>query len=252
MKTAILITARLKSSRLPKKALRPIVGRPLISHLIDRLRLSERADAIVMCTSTVSEDDPLERLAHDEGVACFRGDPVDVLVRLRDAAQTFDCERVFVCTADNPFVDPVHLDALVDFLVAQRCDYACTKGLPWGAFGWAVTTRALAAACEIKNTRDTEVWGGYFTETGRFQHGVLAADAEVRWPELRLTVDTPEDYELASRICEALYEPGKVFTLTDIVQLCRSSPELVAINAHICQKAPAPIRVKDDALAGTR
>jgi spore coat polysaccharide biosynthesis protein SpsF len=71
----------------------------------------------------------------------------------------------------------------------------------------------------------------------------MPVDPEVNWPQLRLTVDTPEDFELITRIFDELYTPGLVFSLEDIVELCRCKPELVAINAGIEQKPAKPIKI---------
>jgi len=242
--TAILITARLKSTRLPRKVMRPIHGRPMIAHMVERLRLARGPERIILCTSPVAQDDPLAEFAAAEGIACFRGDPDDVLQRLTDAAQRYGVDTVVNCTADNPFVDPVYLDRLVDFLHAYDYDYADTDGLAWGLFGWAMTREAMLRACRIKAERDTEVWGPYFTETGLFSWGTLVVDdPRIRWPDLRLTVDTPEDFELVTRIFDELYVPGEVFPLEAIMDLCRTRPDLVAINAAVRQKKPIPIRV---------
>lgn len=79
MSVLILITARLKSTRLPKKAIKLIKGRSLICHLIDRLKMAEKVDGIVLCTSPMVQDDPLAEIATQEKIDCFRGDPDDVL-----------------------------------------------------------------------------------------------------------------------------------------------------------------------------
>lgn len=245
MKTVILITARLKSTRLPKKVLKPIAGQPMFGHLIDRLKLSHRAAQIVLITSPLAQDDPLAEFAEQEGIGCYRGDPEDVLLRMTRAAEAFGADTVVSCTGDNPFVDPDYIDQLVDFHLSQGHDFTNTEGLPWGCFAYALSYPALVKACEIKTERDTEVWGGYFTQTGLFNWGTLSVtDPSVRWPELRLTVDTPEDFELVSRIFKELYRPGEVFPLSAIVALCRNRPDLVAINAAVRQKPGIPIKLK--------
>ena len=247
MNTAILITARLKSTRLPMKVIKPILGRPMICHMLDRLKLAQRPHKIIICTSTVAQDDPLEEIAAHESVCCFRGHPDDVLLRLTHAADQFGVDAVISCTADNPFVDPVYIDRLTDFHLEHGYDYGKSEGLPHGTYAYALSYQAMVRACEIKAETDTEVWGGYFTETGRFSWGVMQVDdPSVRWPELRLTVDTPEDFELVIRIFDELYKPGEVFPLRAIVDLCRRRPDLVAINKHIQQKPARPIRVKPE------
>lgn len=244
MKTAILITARLKSARLPKKVIRPVHGRPMIVHMLDRLKLAERPTEIIICTSPLSQDEPLVKIAQQEGVQYYRGDPDDVLLRLTNAAAEFGVDTVISCTADNPFVDPEYIDRLIDFHLKHGYEYSKSEGLPFGAFAYALSYRAMVRACEIKAETDTEVWGGYFTETGQFSWGVMQVDdPSVRWPELRLTVDTPQDFELVTRIVDELYKPGQVFSLAEIVALCRRRPDLVAVNAGVKQKPGRGIRV---------
>ncbi|MBN1887077.1 MAG: glycosyltransferase family protein [Thermoflexales bacterium] len=245
MKSAILITARLKSTRLPMKVIKPIQGRPMIGHMLDRLKLARRPSEIIICTSPLTQDDPLVEIAHQEGVQCYRGDPDDVLLRLTKAAEQFGVDVVISCTADNPFVDPESIDRLVDYHLEQGFDFTRMEGLPFGTFSYAISYPAMVKACELKAEKDTEVWGGYFTETGQFKWGVMPLDdPALRWPKLRLTVDTPEDFELVSRIFDELYEGGHVFPLRDIVALCRRRPDLVAINASVQQKAGLAIKTK--------
>jgi spore coat polysaccharide biosynthesis protein SpsF len=74
LKTGFLITARLKSTRLPLKLLQPVENRPIFSHMLDRLKLAKRVDQIIVCTSTNPQDDPLIELAEAEGVESFRGE----------------------------------------------------------------------------------------------------------------------------------------------------------------------------------
>jgi len=244
MKTAILITARLKSTRLPKKVIRPVHGRPMIVHMLDRLKLAERPTEIIICTSPLSQDEPLVKIAQQEGVQYYRGDPDDVLLRLTNAAKEFGVDTVISCTADNPFIDPEYIDRLVDFHLEHGHDYSKSNGLPFGTFSYALAYRAMVRACEIKAETDTEVWGDYFTETGKFAWGVMQVDEpSVCWPELRLTVDTPQDFELVTSIFDELYKPGQVFSLAEIVALCRRRPDLVAVNAGVKQKPGRGIRV---------
>ena len=114
MKSAILITARLKSTRLPKKVTKLIHRKPMIKHMLDRLKLAKTPSNIIICTSTVTEDDPLEKIAKKEKVLCYRGNADDVLLRLSSAAEKFNIETVINCTADNPFVDPIYIDKLYE------------------------------------------------------------------------------------------------------------------------------------------
>jgi len=246
MKVAILITARLKSTRLPMKVIKMIHGRPMIKHMIDRLKLAKIPQEIIMCTSTVAQDDPLEAIAKEEGINCFRGHPDDVLLRLTDAAKKNKVDVIISCTADNPFVDPEYIDRLIEFHIKNANDFTKIEGLPFGVFSYAINTSAMEKACRIKDEIDTEVWHGYFMETSYFKWGKLVVeDPEAFWPDLRLTVDTPEDFKLISRIFDELYDGKNVFPLKDITSLCRQKPELPKINSVIKQKIPIPIKVKN-------
>lgn len=245
MKIAILVTARLKSTRLPLKAIKLIEGRPLICHLLDRLKLAERPAEIIICTSPAEQDDPLVKIAREEGVKFYRGHPDDVLLRLTKAAAENGVDLVVSCTADNPFVDPVYIDRLVDFHIENNCDFSNMSGLPFGTFSYALSYPAMVKACEIKDEVDTEVWGGYFTQTGLFRCGTLEVrEDHLRRPDLRLTVDTPEDFALISEIFAHCYEPGKVFSLERIIALCDEKPQLLELNRNIVQKPGKPISLK--------
>ncbi len=201
-------------------------------------------DSHIMCTSTVDEDAPLERIAKDEGISCYRGDLVDVLLRLTNAAEEFNVDTVISCTADNPLTDPAYIDKIVQFHHEGRYDYSETEGLPFSTFSYAMSRPAMKRACAIKAKRDTEVWRGYFTETGEFKVGVLeVSDDKVRRPNLRLTVDTPDDFELMSHIFESLHNESSVFRLKEAIDLIDSKPGLVSINKNVERKKPVPIKL---------
>lgn len=245
MNSAILITARLKSTRLPKKITKIIHDKPMIKHMIDRLKLAKVPTKIIICTSTCSEDDPLEQLAIEENIFCYRGDPDDVLLRLTCAAIKFDVQTVINCTADNPFVDPIYIDKLYEHHIREKNEFSKIEGLPWGTFSYAISTDALQKACKLKNEVDTEVWHGYFTDTGNFKwNSLVVTDKNVLWPELRLTVDVQEDFEMVTKIFDELYDGKKIFTLSEIVKLCKERPSIPDINSHIMQKVGKPIKVK--------
>lgn len=245
-RSAILVTVRLKSQRLPRKVLKPLCGQPMLWHLIERLKLAAPSEQIVICTSTVAQDDELAELAERWGLPLFRGHPDDVLQRLTDAATELHCDDVIICTADNPFVDPEYAKRLLAFHRQHHHDYSRIEGLPLGAFCYALRRQAMVKACAMKDALDTEIWGGYFSESGAFSCGVLqVSEQSHRWPELRLTVDTPADFALVEQIFAALYRPGEVFSLDQIIALCRQRPELVAINAKVVQRGAPPIALKD-------
>ena len=122
MKIGYLLIGRLKSTRLPKKLLLDIKGKPIISHLLDRLKLARKVDEIIICTSILEQDKPLAKIAKDNSVECFFGDPDDVLVRMLDAANHYNLDYILTITADCPFVDPNYADAIVDTFFETNAD----------------------------------------------------------------------------------------------------------------------------------
>ena len=230
MKTGFLITGRLKSTRLPLKLLREVEGKPIFSHMIDRLKLARRVDQIIVCTSTNPQDDPLEEIAASENVFCFRGDEDDVVKRNADACLQFGLDYALSITADCPFSDPVYADKIVDAYLETGADFIRALDLPHGAYSYGVNPQALLKIMEIKDQTDSETWGRYFTDTDLFEVYDLPIPPSHRLPELRMTLDYPEDLEFFKAVFAALYKPGQVFTLDEILGFLEAHPEVVAIN----------------------
>ena len=231
MKTGFLITARLKSTRLPLKLLQLVENRPIFSHMLDRLKLAQRVDQIIVCTSTNPQDDPLIELAEAEGVSSFRGDEDDVVKRLADAATSFNLDYILSITADCPFSDPEYADRIVEAYLQTNADLIRALTLPHGAFSYGVKPEAFRKIVEIKDQTNTEVWGRYFTDTDLFKVYDLPIENDLhRQPGLRMTLDYPADLEFFRAVFAQLYRPGTVFTLDEILNFLRDHPEVVAIN----------------------
>ena len=119
-----ILQARVSSTRLPGKVLKPLLGRPMLARQIERLHRSRRIDSLVLATSTHSTDDPLERLAAECGVRCYRGSLEDVLDRFYQAAQTSRPlpDHLVRVTGDCPLIDPSIIDELIEFYLKEGGD----------------------------------------------------------------------------------------------------------------------------------
>jgi len=124
MKTIALIAVRLGSSRLPGKAMMPILGKPMIEHMIDRIRRSRSIDEILIATTTLESDDELECFAKDQGISCFRGAVNDVLGRMGAAVASINADLIVEMLGDNPLVHADLIDDVVDFYHSGDFDYA--------------------------------------------------------------------------------------------------------------------------------
>jgi spore coat polysaccharide biosynthesis protein SpsF len=226
----------MKSSRLPKKALLKIKGKPTIEHLIERAKAAKLPQIVVLCTSTHPDDEVLVKIAQKNNIEAFRGSPDDKLDRYLKAAEYFGIDFFVNVDGDDILCDPELIDKTFVHFMKTGADYIGWRGLPVGAAPVGVKTEALAKVCELKEETDTEVWGGYFTESGLFKVEFLDAPEELRRPEYRMTLDYPEDLRFFRAVFDHLYSPGKIISLREVVRLLERNPDITKINQGV-QKA---------------
>ena len=232
MRAGFLITARLKSTRLPKKIILPLEGREVIRWMIERIKLCRSFDNIAMCTSTNPQDDLLENIAREEKIDCFRGSEDDVLLRLRDASIHLGLDYAVNITADCPLVDFGYADEMVGVYGRTGADYITSMNLPHGFYAFGLKVEALKKACEIKKGTNTEVWGRYFTETGLFKFMDMDVPASLIRPKYRLTLDYEQDYEFFKALFAGIGKDTYKKDIREIIAFLDAHPEIVAINAH--------------------
>lgn len=242
MKTVAIVQARMSSSRLPGKILRPVVGKPLLELLVERLKRASRVDEVVIATTTNDGDDQVEDLTRRLGIGCYRGSEHDVLDRVLQAAHAAKADVIVEITGDCPLIDFQVIDKLVDVYQSNGFDYVANvlkRTFPRGLDTQVFATSVLEEVARLTNDPvDHEHVSLYIYEhPERFKlHNVESGLPEEYW-DLRLTVDTAEDFELVRRIYEELYPANPAFTIQDIVSLFQRQPALRSINQHISQKA---------------
>lgn len=243
--TVVIVQARMTSTRLPGKVLKPIAGRPMLAYQLERLRRSRRTDRIVVASTVNASDDPIVALCASEGVEYTRGSENDVLSRYAEAAARFDAATVVRLTSDCPLLDPQLIDAAIAAYADgdERPDYLSNMIAPTWPYGMAVevfSARALAEAqAEARDAAEREhVTPFIYWRPGRYRLKSLT-----RQPDLshhRWTVDTPEDFELVRRIVETLYPRKPEFAMADVLALLAEHPDWQEINRHVAQKSVAP------------
>ena len=201
---AVIVQARMGSSRLPGKSLAPIAGRSLVARVIERL--SARSSVpVVLATTTLAEDDRLADEVERLGVPVFRGSAEDVLGRYAFVASAIGLTHVIRATADNPAVD---LDAprrTLDVLTRTGADYVIDFGLPIGAAVEAMSASALyRAAALATDAYDREHVTPFIKRDPRARALDLLAPSPLRRSDLRLTVDTAEDLDAMRRLYEEI------------------------------------------------
>jgi spore coat polysaccharide biosynthesis protein SpsF len=210
MKTAIFIPVRLGSTRMPGKAFFEIKGKPFIEHLINRVKQAEIPDLTVLCTTNKPSDLPLVELAQKVGINHFVGDEKDILARFLGAAEQFNIDEIASVDGDDVFCDPKYIDKCLKLLAEKNADFVACKDLPLGVSPNVFTVNALRKVCELKKSLNTETgWGRYFTQTGLFKVEYCPIEADDKHPEIRLTLDYPEDFKLITTLFDHLYTPNK-------------------------------------------
>ena len=231
MKTGFLITARLKSTRLPNKVILELNKRPVICHMIDRLKLSNVIDRIIVCTSANPQDKPLVEIAKNESIDSFLGSEEDVILRLYEAARKFKLDYALNVTADCPLVSLEYLEKIVDKYTETEADLIKCSQLPHGFGSNGLKIEAMKRVCEIKKSGETEVWGGYFVDTGFFNVVDIDVSPEHR-RDYRLTLDYPEDFEFFQKIFEHFGKNTYEASMLAIIKYLDENPQVVAINKH--------------------
>lgn len=217
-RVAIVLQARMDSTRLPGKALASIAGRTIVGWCLERLCASATG-TVVLATTERAVDDALLQEALDRGVQAFRGPSDDVLRRMRLAAEQVEADIVVRATADNPAVDIDAPARVVRTLVARGVDYVVEHGLPYGAAVEAMTADALRrvdALATMASDRE-HVTTLIRRDAAHFESLDIEAPRAVRRPDLRFTVDTAEDLRRMRRVLDACGRSGTLPTLATII-----------------------------------
>jgi spore coat polysaccharide biosynthesis protein SpsF len=201
--TAIVLQARMGSSRLPGKAMRTLGEHTLLEHAIRRLLTSRYP--VVLATTAKPEDDCLVAAAEALGAHVFRGSENDVLDRYAQAARFFELHRVVRATGDNPAVDVDAVGRTLALLDRTSAGHVVEHGLPYGAAVEAIRASALfEAAAATAEPYDREHVTPFIRRTPRFRAIQALAPGHLRRPELRVTVDTEADLAFMGRLLAAI------------------------------------------------
>lgn len=234
-----VIQARTGSSRLPNKVMRPLLGRPLLARMVERVQAVKVAGTVVVATTLKAEDDPIEALCRKQGFRYFRGHPTDLLDRHYRAGQQFHADAVVKIPSDCPLIDPRVINRVLEaYLERPRAyDYMSNLHPPSYPDGNDVEVIAMPALqiAWLEATRELErehttpfLW----ENPDRFRlHNVtwergLDYSMSHRW-----TIDYPEDYDFIRAVYEELYPYNPLFGLDDVLELLERRPDIAALNA---------------------
>ena len=245
-----ILQARVSSTRLPGKALRPILGVPMLERQVERLRRVRHFDRLIVATSVEKSDLPIAALCRELGLDCYRGSLDHVLDRFYHAAESYQPDLVVRLTGDCPLTDPAVIDRGIEYFLKQSYDYMSNGlertfpiGLDFEIFRFDCLREAWQEASmpsELEHVTPFIYNRPERYRIGHFRHQIDLSHH--RW-----TVDELEDFYFVSAVYEALYPGNPAFTMQDILDLLDRQPELTRLNYHIVHGAGYQKSLSEDA-----
>jgi spore coat polysaccharide biosynthesis protein SpsF len=244
---AAIIQARMGSTRLPGKVIKPLCGKPVLWHVVTRVMEAKTIDTVIVATTEKKEDDAIVDLCHEYKFPVLRGSENDVLDRYYQCASTFHADVIVRITSDCPLIDPCVVDLVVrDYLignfdyVTNTLEYTFPDGLDVEVFSF----EALKTAWQHATlSSEREHVTPYIRNHGEFRKKNVTAKNP--YPSYRLTLDFPEDYQLIKQIYEGL--GCTRFYLDDINAYLKANPDLTLLNQRYTSNEGYLISLVEDA-----
>ncbi|QZY56318.1 cytidylyltransferase domain-containing protein [Crassaminicella profunda] len=247
MNIVAIIQARMGSTRLPGKVLLPLKGKPVLWHIVNRLKACKNINNIVIATSVEENDNKIECFCKENKIDYFRGSEKNVLERYYFTARKFQADHIVRITADNPVLDPKIIDELIDIYKKDQYDfYGVGSGFPYGISGAIFSFKALEESyLNAKVPSEKEHVGLYIKKRSKEYkvgfYGKYKDLGDYRW-----TLDTKEDYLLIKKIYDALYKKEELFFTEDILKFIEKNPQFKTINKNTIRDAGLLKTLMDD------
>lgn len=244
MRISAIIQARMGSTRLPNKALINIMGKPILWHVINRLKFSKNLNDIILAIPNTKENDILEKFAKENKIKYFRGSEENVLSRYYGAAKKFNCDIIVRVTSDCPLIDPKVVDMCIERFLSERCDYISNcfndrvtfpRGLDVSAFSFVALEKAHQSAIEPYEREHVvpHIWSN---KNNEFKIGKTIRAQPDYARNYRLTVDYPKDLILIREIYRKLYKTNEIIDTLKVISFLDRHPEIAQINISCKQK----------------
>lgn len=237
---AAIVQARTGSTRLPNKVFKNLCGKPLIWHIVNRLKYSKKIDKIILATTVNENDNILEEWANENRIDCFRGDEFDVLERYFQAAKFYHVDTIVRITADDPFKDAVVIDGVIELFERKKLDFAYNnnpptypEGLDTEVFTYEALERAANNALDPFEREHVTQY--LYRNVNLFKQACLKYSMDLSY--LRWTIDTQKDWEMVEIIYKKLYTNENYFSMDDILDLLKSEPDISRVNSSVKRSA---------------
>lgn len=231
-KVVAIIQARMGSVRLPNKSMLDLAGRPLVDHVIERIKYSKLIDQIVLATPDKEESTPLRQRAMTLGVACFMGSENDLIDRYYQAAKKYDAQVVVRLCADNPLIHASEVDRIIERFFKGDLDFASNVGpvmgneYPDGLGAEVMSFEALGWAHQ--NVKDPHCREHphecFYRNKDRFRLGTVPCPPELRTDEkIVLDINTADEYRFISELFTDLQRGDEPIHISQIIPWYRAN-----------------------------
>lgn len=240
MKIVAIVQARMGSTRLPNKVMKPICGIPMIELLLTRLATAKEVTQIVVATSTDERNLPLVKHVQKLGYACEQGSENDVLDRYLQVAKAHQADVIVRITGDCPVVDPELVDEVIRQFKFANVDYFSNIDPPMFPDGLDIevfTFDALEKASkETQDSFDREHVTPYLRKPGIYKTKSMQHSENLS--SLRWTVDELSDFDVIEKVFQ-YFHPKLDFTWGDVLGLQKQQPDLFSNNKHLIRNEGA-------------
>lgn len=236
MNVIAIVQARTGSTRLPNKVFYELSGKPLLYHVVQRIRLSSEIDKIVVATTKSKNDDLINNWAKENGVSCFRGSEENVLERYYYAAEKYNADLIVRITADDPFKDYRIIDNAVRIIKENNLDFVCNNNpvsFPEGLDVEVLTMNSLKKSFQESTTKFEKEHVTQHIHLNKNKFKIFNIVSNINLSHYRWTLDTLEDYNFTKLIYENLYNKDEIFLTEEIYKLLDQKPFLLDINKNV-------------------
>ena len=238
------LAVRLKSKRLPRKALIKIKEKPIFQHVVERVKKSKNIDKIIVCTSTNTQDDELYEVCLSENIECFRGDENDVMKRFIDAVKKYNPKHIVRMTGDNPCISYEFIDIAVKSHIENDSMYTTTEDLPRGMRSEVINFNFLQDLHQkLVMPEMTEYMTWYLDRPDMWKVTKVQLESDYCRNHYRFTCDTESDLKLINEIYENLYTNQPPSSI-NIIKFIDDNNHLTQHNSEIKQKSYSDLKSK--------
>lgn len=240
-----IIQARMGSTRLPEKVMKKIKGKSILFYVIERVKQTSLINQIVIATTTNKQDDVIVKEAERLNVKWFQGSEQDVLSRYYHAAKKNDADVIVRITSDCPLIDPQITDEIITYYL-KNDDYSLVtnagpdiekrtfpRGLDTEVFSFGVLEETFNNANE--RYQREHVTPFIYENPEKFKVFFIKAEGKLKRPDIRITLDTKQDFELISKIINHFDTID--FNTEDVINFLENKPKLLEINKDVKQKS---------------